>query len=228
MRSLLKAAMAITRKELYLEWKTKRLVSTMLIFASLVIVTFSFAFDPVQNTVKALIPGLIWIIIVFAGILAFNRSFLDELRNDSLHGLIIAPIDPFSIFLGKMAANFIFLMTVQIVAIPLLFILFDFDFPFHHLFYFIFTLFLGTIGFSGIGTFLAALSANSHRSEMLLPVILFPVATPMIIAAVQSTKIILIDIEQWPSAVSWMQFIAVYDFIFLVLGFILFEYILEV
>ncbi|MFS1517826.1 heme exporter protein CcmB [Bacillus sp. SCS-151] len=227
MIKLLKSAWIIAWKDLYSEWKTKQLLSTMLIFSGLVIVTFSFAFDPTSNAVKAVVPGMVWVITIFAGILGLNRSFLAEKNQDSLHGMIVAPIDPSSIYFGKMLANFIFVLLVQLISIPLLFILFDFrllgNIPL-----FLAVIFLGTFGFISIGTFLAALTANSRSSEMLLPIVLFPIVSPIIIAAVQATKILLVNLENLSSAISWMQLMIGYDLVFFVICFLLFEYVMEV
>ncbi|WP_102345488.1 heme exporter protein CcmB [Bacillus sp. Marseille-P3661] len=227
MIDMFKAALLLTWKDLYSEWKTKQVVTTMLIFSGLVIVTFSFAFDPANNAVKAVIPGMIWVITIFSGILGLNRSFLSELANDSIHGLIVAPIDPSSVYLGKFLSNLILVLLVQIVSVPLLFILFDFK-MFGNVWLLILVLLLGTVGFICVGTFLSALSANSKSSEMLLPIILFPVVSPVVIGAVQASKIILVNYENINSAYSWITLIAVYDLVFFVLCFILFEYVLEV
>lgn len=227
MNKILKTALVITSKDLYSEWKTKQIISTMLIFSALVIVTFSFAFDPANNTVKAVIPGLIWVITIFSGILGLNRSFLSEQANESLNGLIMSPIDPSSVYLGKFLSNLVLVILVQIVAVPLLFILFDFKVV-GNIGLLVVVLLLGTVGFISVGTFLAALAANSKSSEMLLPIILFPVVSPLVIGAVQATKIILINFENMASAYSWMKLMAAYDLVFFVICFILFEYVLEV
>lgn len=227
MNNLFRAAFIIAGKDLYSEWKTKQVVTTMLIFSGLVIVTFSFAFDPSNNAVRAIIPGLIWVITIFSAILGLNRSFLSETKNDNLYGMIVSPTDPSSIYLGKVIANFIFVLIVQLISIPVLFLLFDFRF-FGHLPLFIIVVILGTFGFISVGTFLAGLAANSKSSEMLLPILLFPIVSPIIIAAVQATKILLVDLEQLSSAISWMQLMGAYNLIFFVLCFILFEYVLEV
>lgn len=225
--SLFKNAFSIAWKDLYSEWKTRQVLTTMIIFAGLVIVVCSFAFDPTNNTTKAVIPGAIWIIIVFSGILGLNRSFVSEQKNDNMHALLTAPLDAASIYLGKFLANFIMLLIVEIVAIPFLFLLFDFremgSFP-----YFILVLFIGSFGFVAIGTFLAALAANSRSSEMLLPIMLFPLVSPILIGAVQATKIILTNIDKLPNAISWIQLIGGYNVIFFVLCVLLFEYVLEV
>jgi heme exporter protein B len=225
--SLFRNAFSIAWKDLYSEWKTKQVLTTMIIFAGLVIVVCSFAFDPTNNTTKAVIPGAIWIIIVFSGILGLNRSFISEQKNDNMHALLTAPLDAASIYLGKFLANFIMLLIVEIVAIPFLFLLFDFrqmgSFP-----YFLLVLFIGSFGFVAIGTFLAALAANSRSSEMLLPIMLFPLVSPILIGAVQATKIILTNIDKLPNAISWIQLIGGYNVIFFVLCVLLFEYVLEV
>lgn len=229
MKRLIKPALHIAAKDLYSEWKTKQTVTTMLIFSALVIVTFSFAFDPSNRLLDALIPGMIWLITIFAAILGLNRSFVSEQSDDHIHGYIIAPIDPASVFLGKFIANFIFVLIVQIVTIPLLFLLFDFRVvTLESIPYLIGVILLGTFGFVCAGTLLAALAAHSKSSEMLLPILLFPLATPVLIAGVQATRIVLLDFTALESAVSWMQLMTVYDIIFFVGGLILFEYVLEV
>ncbi|RXJ01126.1 transcriptional regulator [Anaerobacillus alkaliphilus] len=227
MNNLFKAAFIIAGKDLYSEWKTKQVVTTMLIFSGLVIVTFSFAFDPSNNAVRAIIPGLIWVITIFSAILGLNRSFLSETKNDNLYGMIVSPTDPSSIYLGKVIANFVFVLIVQLISIPVLFLLFDFRFL-GNLPMFLVVILLGTFGFISVGTFLAGLTANSKSSEMLLPILLFPIVSPLIIAAVQATRILLVDFEQLASAISWMQLMGAYNLVFFVLCLILFEYVLEV
>ncbi|AGK54853.1 heme exporter protein CcmB [Bacillus sp. 1NLA3E] len=225
--SFFKTALLIAQKDLYSELKTKQVLATMIIFAGLTILVFSFAFDPSNNTTKAVIPGVIWVIIVFSGILGLNRSFISEQKNDTMQGLLISPMEPASIYLGKFMANFTMIAIVELVSIPFLFLLFDFNyigsFP-----YFIFVLLIGSFGFVSIGTFLASLAANSKSSEMLLPLLLFPVTSPILIGAVQATRIILTNIEKLPDAIAWIQLIGAYDVIFFVLCLILIDYVLEV
>ena len=225
--NIIKPALLLASKDLKSELKTKQVLATMLIFAGLVILIFSIAFDPQNNLTKAVVPGVIWVIIVFSGILGLNRSFISEQRNDSIQGLLIAPMEASSIYLGKMMANFAMILIVELVSLPFLFLLFDFkymgSFP-----YFVLVLFIGSFGFIATGTFLAALAANSRSSEMLLPLLLFPITSPILIGAVQSTKIILTNIEKLPTALAWMQLIGAYDVIFFVLCFLLIDYVLEV
>ena len=225
--NLFRTALFLAKKDLYSELKTKQILTTQIIFAGLVIVVFSFAFDPANNTTKAVIPGVIWVIIVFAGILGLNRSFISEQRNDTIQGLLVAPMEAASIYLGKFLANFTMMLVVEMVSIPFLFLLFDFKFL-GSLPYFILVVFLGSFGFIAIGTFLAALAANSKSSEMLLPLLLFPITTPILIGVVQATKIILTNLEKISSAIAWIQLVTAYDVIFFVVCFLLIDYVLEV
>ncbi|MDQ0197343.1 heme exporter protein CcmB [Neobacillus ginsengisoli] len=224
---MLRTALLLAKKDLLSELKTKQILVTMIIFAGLVILVFSFAFDPANNTTRAVIPGVIWVIIVFSGILGLNRSFISEQRNDTMHGLLVAPMDASSIFLGKFLANFAMILIVEIVSIPFLFLLFNFQ-VLGGIQYFILVLFIGSFGFIGIGTFLAALAANSKSSEMLLPLLLFPITSPILIGVVQATRIILMNMEKLSSALAWVQLVTAYDVIFFVLCFLLIEYVLEV
>lgn len=225
--NVFRTALLLAKKDLLSELKTKQILVTQIIFAGLVIVVFSFAFDPSNNTTKAVIPGIIWVIIVFSGILGLNRSFISEQRNDTMQGLMVAPMEAQSIFLGKFFANFIMIMVVEVVSVPFLFMLFNFKIT-GSIPYFILIIFAGSFGFISIGTFLAALAANSKSSEMLLPLLLFPITSPILIGVTQATRIILTDMSKLSSALSWTQMVTSYDVIFFVVSLLLIEYVLEV
>lgn len=225
MMTLFLDAWTIARKDLRAELKSKQTISMMVIFSSLVILVFSFAFDPTNNAVRAVIPGLIWVITVFSGLLGLNRSFTSERENDSLIGLLVAPIDPVSIYIGKVVANWVLVTIVQCISLPVLFILFNY--PFHSAMgWFLLVVFCGTLGFIIIGTFLAGLAANAKNSEMLLPVLLLPLLSPLMIAAVQSTRLILAN-DGLGDTLSWIQLMVAYDLLFFVASFFLFEFIME-
>ncbi|MBU8879820.1 heme exporter protein CcmB [Bacillus sp. FJAT-29790] len=225
MITLFADAIVIASKDIRNELKSKQTIGMMIIFSSLVILIFSFAFDPTNNTIKAIIPGLIWVITIFSGILGLNRSFLAEKENDSLTGLMIAPIDPASIYIGKVIANLVLVITVQVVSIPVLFVLFDYRFNGYFI-WFLLIVFTATFGFIIVGTFLAALAANAKNSEMLLPVLLLPLLSPLMIAAVQATKVVLGQ-DGIQDAISWLQLMAGYDLLFFAACFFLFEYLME-
>ncbi|MBM4762627.1 heme exporter protein CcmB [Bacillus sp. B15-48] len=225
MKSIITDAFTIAGKDLKSELRSKQTIGMMVVFSALVIIVFSFAFDPTNNMIKAVIPGLIWLITVFAGILGLNRSFTSERENDCFTGLRAAPIDSSSIYLGKVIANFSLVSLVQIISVPLLFLLFGYQFSGSYL-WFTLILFTGTFGFIIVGTFLAALAANANNSEMLLPVLLLPLISPLIIAGVQAIRLIL-ENEHIQDAMSWLQLMVAYDLLFLAACFLLFEYITE-
>lgn len=227
MRSFIRNTLLIASKELAIEWKTRQNISSMIIFAAIVMVVFGFSFEPTNNSVNTLIPGLIWIIIFFAGTLGINRSFASENKNDTLSALLIAPIPTSTIYLGKVIANYLILIIFEIITIPLLFLLFDFRFN-GNILYFSLTLILGSLGFVIIGTFFAALTAGFKNNEMLFPILLFTMLIPVIIGAVQTTKIALIDVEGLSNALAWLKLISLYDFVFLTLALLLFDYLMEV
>ncbi|MBO8168600.1 MAG: heme exporter protein CcmB [Thermoanaerobacteraceae bacterium] len=225
MRFLAKIA-NIVWKDLVAEFRTKEMISAMLIFSVLVIIVFAFAFDPVGETVRAVSPGIIWVAFTFSGILGLNRSFVNEKQNETLLGLMLAPVDRTAIFFGKVITNFILMVITEAISLPVFFVLFDFRME-GSLLQLLLVIFLGTLGFVSIGTFLAALSANVRTSEILLPIILFPVLVPVIIGAVESTATIF-NQGAFEQIVGWVKLLAVYDVIFLVVPFILFDYVLEV
>lgn len=222
----LKQIKAIVWKDLVSELRTKEMMSSMLIFSLLVIVIFAFAFDPTRETTTAVFPGMIWVAITFSAILGLNRSFVSEKYNDSMLGLMLTPSDRSVIYFGKVVVNLIFVSIMQLVTIPLFFIMFDFRWS-GSIPLLILVIFLSTLGFISVGTFLAALAANTRTSEILLPLILFPIIVPVIIAAVESTAIVLGN-QSIVELNSWLMLLIAYDIIFLVVPFALFDYVLEV
>lgn len=216
----------LIRKDLASELRTKEMLSSMLIFAVLTTVIFSFAFDPDSDTIKKVFPGIIWVALIFAGILGLNRSFLSEKNNDCILGLMLCTCDRGVIFLGKMISNLIFMLIMEVVTVPLLFLLFDYRMKGSPLFLAAVVL-LGTWGFIAVGTFTSAMAVNTRNSEVLLPIILLPLIVPILIAAVQATGTILNGggFNEWAS---WLQIILAFDLIFTVAPWLLFDYLLEV
>lgn len=216
---------AIAAKDLRAELRTKQMSSAMLIFAFLVIVIFAFAFDPTRRNLAFILPGIIWVAFFFAALLGLNRSFVSEKVDDCLHGLMLAPVDRSAIYFGKVLANLVFTLVVEAVSLPLFFVLFNYTLQGSWLLL-LAVVFLATFGFIALGTFLSALSANTRTSEILLPVILFPVTVPVVIAAVQASRGILTGAEV-SSFLPWLGVLGVYGVVFLVVPFLLFDYVLE-
>lgn len=217
--------LAVVWKDVRSELRAKEMMTTMLIFGLLVVVIFSFAFNPMERDVKPVFPGLIWVAYFFAGVLGLNRSFVSEGSHGALHGLMLTPVDRSVIYFGKMVGNLLFMLAVEAVLTPVLFVLLNYPWR-GEPGYFLVTLFLSTLGFIAAGTFLSALAANTRFSEVLLPILLFPLLSPLVIAAVRATAGIL---EQNPAQVGlWLEMLVVFDLVFLAVPLILFEYLLEV
>ncbi|NYE58148.1 heme exporter protein CcmB [Carboxydothermus ferrireducens] len=221
-----KKALAIVEKDIKAEFQSKEMLSVMLVFALIMLVIFNFAFDVKKQIVNDIFPGIIWITFFFSGLLGLNRSFFIEKNQDCLLGLMLAPVDRSVIFLGKMLSNLVFLLIIEILTLPLFFIFLNIPVP-QKFGFFLIILFFGSLGFVAIGTFLAALAANTRASDILLPVLLFPVLIPVILGSVAATKGVFFNLpfSEWSI---WLKILGVYDLLFIVVPLMLFETLLEV
>lgn len=213
-------------KDLRTEFRTRETLGGMFTFALLVVVVFGFAFSPAVNELEAVFPGILWVTFFFAAMMGMNRSMANEKPNRSLEGLMLAPVDRSAIYLAKVLGNFFFATLVEVVSLPLFFVFFNQRFT-GSVGLLLLSLVLSTFGFVAVGTFLATLTANTRTSELLLPIILFPVTVPVIIAAVQLTTGILGAAGPGPY-LAWFRVLVVYDVVFLAVPILLFDYLLEV
>lgn len=216
-------AAAIAWKDLLVEARARETVAGALVFAFLVLVIFSFAFNPAEHDLRPLFAGLLWLAYFFAGTLALHRSFAGERAEETLHGLLLLPGDRSAVFFGKFLGNLAFLAAFELVLTPAFFALLAV--PPRGGWLLPVTLLLGTAGFAAAGTWLAALTAHSRAGEVLLPVLLFPLLVPVVIGAVRATAALLAG-EAGP-ALFWLRFLAAWDLLFLALPLALFEYVLE-
>ncbi len=216
--------LTITWKDITAEFRTKEMSTSMGIFALLVMVVFGFALRPGAEETVAVFPGFAWIGFFFAGLLGLSRSFVSEKMNGAMTGLMLAPVDRSVIYFGKVAGNLLFMFVVEAVSFPLYIVLFDVPAP-QRPGSLALVAFLGTLGFVAVGTFLAALAANTRTSELLLPILLFPLAVPLVIAVVSMTRAALTG--DFTDTASWWRMLVVYDAVFLVVPWLLFEYLLE-
>ena len=213
-------------KDLRLEFHSKEMFSALLIFALLVAVAFSFAFDVAPANLKEVFPGMLWVAFFFAGMLALNRSFAAEKQNGCLQALMLGPFDRTAIYYAKVIGNLLVMLASEIVLTPLFFIFFDMRLD-GSLWTLASIWLLATFGFIAVGTLLSALAAQARASEILLPIIVFPVITPVVMAAVKATSGLLLGSPLADYAL-WLKLLVAYDVIFFALPFILFEYLLEV
>jgi heme exporter protein B len=222
--STLRAARILLAKELRLEFRSRELLSATIIFALVVVVLFSFAFDPTATESRRYGPGLLWIAFLFAGSLMLNPSFSREQSNDTLDALRLAPISPFAILLGKMFANFIFMSTAELVLVPIFAVLYNLSLA-GIVTRLILVLILGTIGLTVTGTVFAAVSAQARMRELLLPLLLLPILTPLLIASVESTASLFQ--EQPALDRTWVAFLAGFDIVFITASWLLSDFLLQ-
>jgi len=216
---------AIFWKDILVEFRTKDALTSMLLFGLLVILMFHFAFEPDSLETERYGPGLLWMTFVFAGILGMNRAFAAERENDSLQALKLAPISWGAIFLGKMLANLLFMLLAETAMLACFALFFNFDLLPRLGWMSAITL-LGTLGFASVGTILAAVSMNTRMSDVMLPILLLPIALPVVVGAVESTAAIFTD-PPGEALGFWVKFLVVFNIIFVTLPLLLFEFILE-
>lgn len=219
-----RAAAILLGKELRLEFRTRELLNTTIIFALIVVVLFSFAFDPTPAESRHYGPGLLWIAFLFAGALMLQPSFVREQLNDTLDALRMAPVKPFAILLGKMLANFIFLAITEAILVPVFAVLYNVSL-YGIIGRVIFVLALGTAGLVITGTAFAAISGRARMRELLLPVLLLPVLAPLMIAAVEATSSLFADQPALDSV--WVSFLAGFDVVFFTASWLLSDYLVE-
>jgi heme exporter protein B len=210
-------------KDLLAELRTREMLSSMLVFALLVTVVFSFTFDRKPAEMKELAPGLLWVAFTFAGILGLNRSFALEKDRNSLQGLMLAPLDRSGIYVAKMLGNLIFLSIVEAIVVPLFWVLHNmsgFPWPLALI------IPLGTLGFVAAGTLFSAMTVGTRAREVLLPILLLPVSVPLIVAAAKATGIVLTQ-DSVAAAGGWIRLLVACDVVFFVLALLTFEYVLE-
>ena len=214
---------AVAWKDILLELRTKNVITAVLTFALVSMVIFSFAFEPTPKIIAIVAPGILWVAITFAGLLGLNRSFSMEEENESLEGLLLCPVTRDVIYFGKLLGIFLFMLVAEVILLPVFAILYNLD-VFEIGMFVIMT--LTTLGFAGIGTLFSAIAVNTRSREMMLPMLLLPLASPIIIAAVESTRILL-DGGTWSEIGRWWQLILAFDVIFLIASSFVFGSVLE-
>ena len=222
--SLLSNTSALLGKELRTEFRSRELLTTTVVFILMVIVLFSFTFDPSSAESRRFGPGLLWLAFLFAASLMLQPCFLREQTNDTLSALRLSVEDPFAIFLAKLTANTLFLLLTEFLLLPIFSVLYNVP-VLPVLGRLILVLFLGSLGVSIAGTALSAISAQARMRELLLPLLLLPLLTPVLVASTEVTASLL---DPAPY-VSWkgIGFLAVFDLVFLTALWLFGEYLLE-
>jgi heme exporter protein B len=214
---------AIVVKDVAAELHTREMVSAMLVFSVLALLIFSFALDLRGAMARAAAPGVLWTAVAFAGTLGLSRSFVREQQTGCIDGLLLAPVDRSAIFFGKMLGNLFFMAVVEIVLVPLISVLFNVPLLQGGV---LLVVLLGTVGYAAMGTLLAAIAVNTRAREVLLPILLLPLAIPALIAAVQATAG-LVDGGVLAEVGGWVRLLVVYDLIVVAVAMLTFGYVVE-
>jgi heme exporter protein B len=221
--SLIRAAAAIAWKDLRAELRSKETLSGMFVFALLAILIFSFALEFDRTGRAASAAGVLWVTLVFAGTLGLGRSLGREKDQGCLDGLLLAPVDRSALYFGKLAGNFVFMLVVGAVLLPFLTILFDTSF-FKPLIAAV--LLLGILGYAGVGTLISSMSVYTRGREVLLPILLLPIALSILIPAVRATRGLLEGVPP-DELVIWFNLLIATNVIYITLAYMLFDFVVE-
>lgn len=221
--SFLQAVGAVVRKDLASEFRSRELLSAMFLFALLVILIFNFALELNARERGEITAGVLWVTFVFAGQLGLNRSMAIEKDRNCLDGLLLAPVDRSAIYFGKMLANLLFMLIVEAIVLPIYSILYNVNLFHPGL---ILVIILGSLGYVTIGTLLATMAVYARTRDILLPILLFPVVVPLLIAAVRASSAFLQNLSMefvWPS----LNLLIVFNLIFIAVSYMTFDFIVE-
>ncbi|WP_298006159.1 heme exporter protein CcmB [Anaerolinea sp.] len=224
MKGFLRAMLAVLWKDLAAEVRSRELLSAMLVFALLVIFIFNFALDLEPNTRASITSGVLWVTFIFAGTLGLNRSLAIEKDRGCLDGLLLAPVDRAAIYFGKTAANLIFMLVVAAIVLPVYSVFYNINlFARPGL---LLVIFLGAEGYTAIGTLLATMAVQTRTRDMLLPILLFPVVIPVLVAAVKASAGFLQTLP-FEEIQPWLNLLITYDVVFTAIAFMVFDSVVE-
>jgi heme exporter protein B len=225
LRMELRRVGAVAWKDLTAERRTKANFNAVVFFATLMLLLFGFALGPDTEALRVAGAGILWLTILYSGVLVFNRSYQVELEGGAIESLLMYPGDRKSIFLGKLLANFAFVLLVEAFVLPLTAVFYHLPVvdPFPGL---AGVLLLGSFGFVTLGTFYAAVASRVRAREVLLPLLLFPMLVPLLVASVEATTAILAG-DPMGEAGRWLRLLVAFDVIFFVATLLAFEYVIE-
>ena len=221
--SFVKAVAAVVWKDLRAEFRSRELFSAMLVFSLLIILIFNFALELDIKTRQSVTSGVLWATFAFAGTLGLNRSMAIEKDRGCLDGLLLAPVDRSAIYFGKVISNLAFMLIVEIIVLPVYSVLYTVNLFQPGL---LLVILLGSIGYVGVGTLLSAMSVQTRTRDILLPILLFPVVIPVLLAAVKASSGFLTGAEQ-AEIMAPLGLLVSYDVIFIAIAFMVFDNVVE-
>jgi heme exporter protein B len=210
-------------KDLLAEFRSRELLGSMLVFALLVILIFNFALELDIRTRETVASGVLWVTFAFAGTLGLNRSMGVEKDRGCLDGLLLAPVDRSAIYFGKVLGNLIFMTIVEAVVLPTFSVLYNLNLINPGL---ILVVVLGSVGYAAVGTLLSSMAVQARTRDILLPILLFPVSIPLLLAAVKASNGFLQNLDLI-DIMPWLNILLVYDVIFIAVAFMLFDFVVE-
>jgi heme exporter protein B len=221
--NFMKAVAAVVWKDLRAEFRSRELFSAMLVFSLLIILIFNFALELDIKTRQSVTAGVLWATFAFAGTLGLNRSMAIEKDRGCLDGLLLAPVDRSAIYFGKVISNLAFMLIVEMIVLPLYSVLYSVNLFQPGL---LLVILLGSIGYVGVGTLLAAMTVQTRTRDILLPILLFPVVIPVLLAAVKASSGFLTGAEQ-SELLFPIGLLVSYDIIFIAVAFMVFDTVVE-
>ncbi|MBI5083551.1 MAG: heme exporter protein CcmB [Acidobacteria bacterium] len=221
----LRQALTVASKDLRSELRTKEALNASLSFALVILLLFSFAFDPTADTTREISGGLLWLVFAFAGALILNRSFARELENDCLDALIASPVPGPALFLGKALANYVLLLGIEVVCLPVFGVFYNVRVTGQPLWLGL-VLVLASWGVSVVGTLFSALTVNLRLRELMLPMLVYPMLIPCLMAAMQLTTPLLAGQPLQGDLLAWMRMLIGFDIIFTSLALVLIDTVL--
>ncbi len=221
--TFLRALRAIIWKDLAAEMRSRELLSSMLVFALLVILIFNFALELDARARATVTAGVLWVTFAFAGTLGLNRSMATEKDRGCLDGLLLAPVDRSAIYFGKAIGNLIFMFIVEAIVLPVYSILYNTNLFQPGL---LLVILLGSIGYVAVGTLLSTMAVQTRTRDVLLPILLFPLVVPVMIAAVKASTGFMEGLEMVDIS-PWLNLLVVYDIIFIAVAFMVFDFVVE-
>lgn len=221
----LRQCLTIAAKDLRSELRSKEAINASLSFALVILLLFSFAFDPTAEQTREISGGLLWLVFAFAGALILNRSFSRELGNDCLDALVASPVSGAALFLGKVLANALLLMAVELVCLPVFGVFYNVTWT-NQFGWLLVVFVLATWGLTIIGTMFSALTVNLRLRELMLPVLVYPMLIPGLMAAMELTKILIGGDPIAGDQFVWLRLLIGFDIIFTALALALVETVL--
>lgn len=219
---MMRQVLAVTWKDLLVEFRSRQFLGAMLAFTLVTIVTLNFAFDLDRGDRTGDAAGALWIAFFFAGMLGLGRSITLERDRGTFEGLLLTPVDGGTLFLGKFLATLLSILLVQVITLPVFALLYNL--PALHPWVIAITV-VGTIGFAALGTLFSAVASTGRAREVLLPLLLFPLLVPVLIAAVQATTMVFQG--ERDDLLAWFNLLVAFDVIFVTLAYLGFSFVIE-